>query len=285
MAEREAAIMEKATALADKKTALTERDSALLQRDLAISDRDSASIERDRAMAALNLIRAEQEACPHCHWNRRSAYNTAAGSSKYALMVGVPENIQPLAAIAKTEELFLESAAAPKKKRKRSSKPKEEGKASRPKKEKKEASLSSPAKPSAKSLHGTLQERNPPGQEKTQKTPTDNQLLANGAFHIPLFDCSKIPSPYCSCTGMSEQCYRWGSGGWQSACCTNMISMYPLPMSPKKKGCRVAGRKMSAGAFERLLQRLVSEGWDLNMPVDLKDYWAKHGTNRYVTIK
>ncbi|KAJ7555753.1 hypothetical protein O6H91_05G053500 [Diphasiastrum complanatum] len=99
------------------------------------------------------------------------------------------------------------------------------------------------------------------------------------------YDHSTLPSPYCSCTGMNQQCYRWGSGGWQSACCTNQISMYPLPMNPKKKGCRVAGRKMSAGAFGRLLERLVSDGWDIGTAVDLKEYWSKHGTNRYVTIK
>jgi hypothetical protein len=42
---------------------------------------------------------------------------------------------------------------------------------------------------------------------------------------------------------------------------------------------------MSAGAFQKLVKRLAQEGADLTQPIDLKDYWSKHGTNRYVTIK
>ncbi|OAE36024.1 hypothetical protein AXG93_2535s1000 [Marchantia polymorpha subsp. ruderalis] len=85
--------------------------------------------------------------------------------------------------------------------------------------------------------------------------------------------------------GVKQQCYRWGNGGWQSSCCTTMISMYPLPMNPTKRGSRLAGRKMSAGAFEKLLEKLALEGVNVNYPVDLKDHWAKHGTNRYVTLR
>ncbi|KAK6115267.1 hypothetical protein DH2020_007536 [Rehmannia glutinosa] len=47
----------------------------------------------------------------------------------------------------------------------------------------------------------------------------------------------------------------------------------------------VGGRKMSGSAFNKLLSRLAGEGHDLSNPVDLKDHWAKHGTNRYITIK
>jgi hypothetical protein len=36
-------------------------------------------------------------------------------------------------------------------------------------------------------------------------------------------DLSGIPTPVCSCTGAPQQCYRWGAGGWQSACCTTTI--------------------------------------------------------------
>ncbi|KAI3671871.1 hypothetical protein L1987_87068 [Smallanthus sonchifolius] len=52
-------------------------------------------------------------------------------------------------------------------------------------------------------------------------------------------DISGIPIPVCSCTGMAQQCYRWGSGGWQSSCCTTIISMYPLPMSTKRHRARI----------------------------------------------
>ncbi|GMH28791.1 hypothetical protein Nepgr_030634 [Nepenthes gracilis] len=98
-------------------------------------------------------------------------------------------------------------------------------------------------------------------------------------------DISGVPAPVCTCTGVPRQCYRWGAGGWQSSCCTINVSEYPLPMSSTRPGSRMAGRKMSHGAFEKLLQRLAAEGRDLSHPVDLKEHWARHGTNKFVTIK
>ncbi|XAR47995.1 hypothetical protein NMG60_11030661 [Bertholletia excelsa] len=98
-------------------------------------------------------------------------------------------------------------------------------------------------------------------------------------------DISGIPIPVCSCTGAPQQCYRWGCGGWQSACCTTTISMYPLPMSTKRRGARIAGRKMSQGAFKKVLEKLASEGYNFSNPIDLRTHWAKHGTNKFVTIK
>ncbi|PIN19688.1 hypothetical protein CDL12_07629 [Handroanthus impetiginosus] len=98
-------------------------------------------------------------------------------------------------------------------------------------------------------------------------------------------DISDIPIPVCSCTGTPQQCYRWGSGGWQSACCTTGLSMYPLPMSTKRRGARIAGRKMSIGAFKKVLEKLATDGYDFSNPIDLRSYWAKHGTNKFVTIR
>ncbi|CAL0323910.1 unnamed protein product [Lupinus luteus] len=98
-------------------------------------------------------------------------------------------------------------------------------------------------------------------------------------------DISSIPIPICSCTGTPQQCYRWGSGGWQSACCTTGMSMYPLPMSTKRRGARIAGRKMSIGAFKKVLEKLAAEGYNFSNPIDLRTYWAKHGTNKFVTIR
>ena len=63
------------------------------------------------------------------------------------------------------------------------------------------------------------------------------------------------------------------------------MSMYPLPNMPNKKHARIGGRKMSGSAFSKLLSRLAVDGHHLSSPVDLKDHWAKHGTNRYITIK
>ena len=100
-----------------------------------------------------------------------------------------------------------------------------------------------------------------------------------------ILDFSGVPAPVCSCTGMTRQCYRWGAGGWQSSCCTTSISEYPLPMSSTRPGARLAGRKMSIGAYGKLLQRLANEGRDLSYAVDLKDHWARHGTNKFVTIR
>ncbi|XP_010939970.1 protein Barley B recombinant [Elaeis guineensis] len=98
-------------------------------------------------------------------------------------------------------------------------------------------------------------------------------------------DISGIPTPVCSCTGTPQQCYRWGVGGWQSACCTTSISCYPLPMSTKRRGARIAGRKMSQGAFKKVLEKLAGEGHNLSNPIDLRTLWAKHGTNKFVTIR
>ncbi|KAK9051951.1 hypothetical protein SSX86_028579 [Deinandra increscens subsp. villosa] len=99
------------------------------------------------------------------------------------------------------------------------------------------------------------------------------------------FDESTMPIPICSCTGVARQCYKWGSGGWQSSCCTTTLSVYPLPQMPNKRHSRMGGRKMSGTVFTRLISRLASQGHDLSAPVDLRNYWAKHGTNRYITIK
>lgn len=99
-------------------------------------------------------------------------------------------------------------------------------------------------------------------------------------------DIGGIPTPVCTCTGTPQPCYRWGAGGWQSACCTNNLSTYPLPMNSKRRGARIAGRKMSQGAFKKVLEKLTTEGCDLStVQIDLKSYWAKHGTNKFVTIR
>ncbi|PIN14044.1 hypothetical protein CDL12_13330 [Handroanthus impetiginosus] len=97
------------------------------------------------------------------------------------------------------------------------------------------------------------------------------------------FDFSNVPSPFCSCTGVARRCYKSGAGGWQSSCCTNSLSEYPLPLNPLKPGKRISGRKMSRGPG--LLYTLAIGVHDLSQPVDLKNHWAKHGTNMFVTIK
>lgn len=114
------------------------------------------------------------------------------------------------------------------------------------------------------------------------KPPKKNiDLVINGID----MDISGIPIPVCSCTGSPHQCYRWGCGGWQSACCTTNISTYPLPMSDKRRGARIAGRKMSQGAFKKVLEKLAADGYNFANPIDLRTHWARHGTNKFVTIR
>ncbi|CAN8312208.1 unnamed protein product [Cochlearia groenlandica] len=106
-------------------------------------------------------------------------------------------------------------------------------------------------------------------------------LVINGIS----MDISGLPVPVCTCTGAPQQCYRWGCGGWQSACCTTNISMHPLPMSTKRRGARISGRKMSQGAFKKVLEKLASDGFNFGSSIDLKSHWARHGTNKFVTIR
>lgn len=127
---------------------------------------------------------------------------------------------------------------------------------------------------------GPKDETNPSAQ-RVKPRNKNTALVINGID----FDISGIPIPVCSCTGIPQQCYRWGCGGWQSACCTTSISVYPLPMSTKRRGARIAGRKMSQGAFKKVLEKLAAEGYNLSNPIDLRTHWAKHGTNKFVTIR
>lgn len=120
-----------------------------------------------------------------------------------------------------------------------------------------------------------------PSVQRARVPKKSMEVIINGID----MDISGIPIPVCSCTGTPQQCYRWGSGGWQSACCTTDMSMYPLPMSTKRRGARIAGRKMSLGAFKKVLEKLASEGYNFSNQIDLRTHWAKHGTNKFVTIK
>ncbi|KAL9679003.1 hypothetical protein QQ045_016856 [Rhodiola kirilowii] len=128
---------------------------------------------------------------------------------------------------------------------------------------------------------GSVTERNGGSAKRIKQPRKSVDVVVNGIT----MDISRIPIPVCSCTGTPQQCYRWGSGGWQSACCTTMLSEYPLPMSTKRRGARIAGRKMSVGAFKKVLEKLASEGYDFSNAIDLKTHWAKHGTNKFVTIR
>lgn len=122
---------------------------------------------------------------------------------------------------------------------------------------------------------------NDPSVQQVKAPKKKMDLVINGLD----MDISGIPIPICSCTGTPHQCYRWGYGGWQSACCTTTLSVHPLPMSEKRRGARIAGRKMSLGAFKKVLEKLAAQGYNFSNPIDLSSHWARHGTNKFVTIR
>lgn len=125
-----------------------------------------------------------------------------------------------------------------------------------------------------------------PDKGKTKLGESDEDSKNLSAVHnVASFDITNVPPPICSCTGVARQCHRAGPGGWQSKCCSNALSLYPLPWSLSNPAKRVSGRKMSKGAYRKLLRGLVRDGHDLSQPVDLKNHWAKHGTNKFATVK
>lgn len=318
MAERDNAIQERNIALAEKKAALAERDMAILHRDAAIADRNNAIMERDDAIAALQYARENgmngngSPACPpgcaaprgtkHIHHHHQHLQHIHPSPPQLS---DAPYN--QTREMQHITEAFPISAAA-------SENPAKGRKAKRPRKEakvqnspsKKSSSKSSPRKSRKGVGGGGGEDLNrqvtiaKPAIEwrgegvgggddlnKQQVSLTKHQVWKGQDLGLNqvTFDEATMPTPVCSCTGKYQQCYKWGSGGWQSACCTTMLSMYPLPVMPNKRHARVGGRKMSGGAFRKLLSRLAAEGHDLSHPVDLKDHWARHGTNRYITIK
>ncbi|AEC07147.1 Protein BASIC PENTACYSTEINE4 [Arabidopsis thaliana] len=248
LAERDAAVHERNQAVSAKKEAVAARDEALQQRDKALSERDKALIERDNAYAALQ--------------HHENSLNFALSGGKCVdgddcFGIGEPHKLEvfPLSTIP--PEVTNTKVV------------------NKRKKENKQG-LSK-----VKKVGEDLNRRVPaPG--KKSRTDWDSQDVG---LNLVTFDETTMPVPMCSCTGSTRQCYKWGNGGWQSSCCTTTLSQYPLPQMPNKRHSRMGGRKMSGNVFSRLLSRLSAEGYDLSCPVDLKDYWARHGTNRYITIK
>ncbi|KAH6777006.1 hypothetical protein C2S52_007571 [Perilla frutescens var. hirtella] len=264
--ERDAAIKGRDHALAERKAALLERDVAIQQRDAAVADKESALRERDNAIAALQF----QERTMIALWSsvarglKRANHptNQHSNSVKSARCFGVdyitdalPISSIPLDA-ANSDQLT---------------------------KAKTENNAITKSSKSLNKLKRMCEDLNRHVTTDGSKAEWDAQEF--GSINLVHFDESTMPAPVCSCTGVPRQCYKWGSGGWQSSCCTTSLSAYPLPQMPNKKHSRISGRKMSGNVFSRLLTRVTAAGHDLSVPLDLKNYWAKHGTNRYITIK
>uniref|UniRef100_A0A1J3GL85 GAGA-binding transcriptional activator n=1 Tax=Noccaea caerulescens TaxID=107243 RepID=A0A1J3GL85_NOCCA len=246
LAERDAAVQERNQAVSAKKEAIAARDEALQQRDKALTERDKALIERDNAFAALQ--------------HHENSLNFAlSGGKRYQGDDGfnITGETHKLAAfpISTIPPEVAATKATSKRKKQGQGKGKKVG-------EDLNRGVAAPGK-------------------KSRKDWDSNDVSLN----LVTFDETTMPVPVCTCTGSAHQCYKWGSGGWQSSCCTTTLSQYPLPQMPNKRHSRMGGRKMSGNVFSRLLSRLAVEGFDLSCPVDLKDYWARHGTNRYITIK
>lgn len=319
MAERDNAIQERNLALSEKKAALAERDMAMLQRDAAIAERNTAIMERDNAITALEYARENGlngnsiSGCPssctgsrgtkhiHHHQNHQQqnhlhghpgapppqlandpynhsremhvteAYPISTASEGVTKVRKVKRQRKE----TKPQQAHPQATATPRKTKSRKSKRSCGGEDLN-----KQATYVKPLNEWRNEMGGSGEDQKKQG-TKHHNEWKDQDLGLNQVT----FDETTMPVPVCSCTGKYQPCYKWGNGGWQSACCTTTLSMYPLPVIPNKRHARVGGRKMSGSAFTKLLSRLAAEGHDLSVAVDLKDHWAKHGTNRYITIK
>jgi hypothetical protein len=99
-------------------------------------------------------------------------------------------------------------------------------------------------------------------------------------------EISGLPNPVCSCTGTPRKCFSRGKGGWLSACCTATLSMYPLPTHlGRSRNASIIGRKMGLSTYTKVIETMYAKGHDFCNPIDLKDYWADHGANRFFTIR
>jgi hypothetical protein len=279
MAERDAAVQERNLSLTEKKAAIAERDMAFLQRDTAIAERNNAVLERDNAIASYQYgdpssmtSGNNMSSCPpgcqiargvkHIHHPQPHAHN-GSHMNRIAYNPREMHDGFPVSPVA--------SEAAKLRRGKRTTKPNTKA-PKPPRKVKKESEDLN------KMIHGE-------GDDKQLVLLKSDWKEQDLGLNQVAFDETTMPAPVCSCTGVYRQCYKWGNGGWQSSCCTTTMSVYPLPSMPNKRHARIGGRKMSGSAFNKLISRLASEGHDLSNPIDLKENWAKHGTNRYITIK
>lgn len=302
LADRDTAIQERNLAFSEKKAAFAERDMAILQRDAAISERNNALMERDNALAAYE-------------YHQKSTVNGSSASPTCPPECGIPRGMKHMhhpqhmhqsnhmaKAQHSSREMHINNRLSI------SPVPSESPRPRRGKRTKENKAISSNKKAASKPLsrkRGRRDNKNlnkqvtvaktfehcagGEGSESVEEEEDEDGMKSEWRDDLGLnqvnFDGSSMPAPVCSCTGVLQQCYKWGKGGWQSACCTTTLSMYPLPVLANKRHSRLGGRKMSGSAFTKLLSRLASEGHDLLLPLDLKDHWSRHGTNRYITLK
>lgn len=278
IAERDGALNERDLALSEKKNAQNERDMAIFQRDAAIAERNNAMIERDNAIAALEYahdnkinVNAAHPGCATPHGARNLGHHHHHHIPHSSSLDDSNSPYDHATVDARRTRKEPKGEVPPSKR------------ASKPRKNKRGNSSGEDLNMQMNGDWRGQDEKNQAPMSKKHRKEWKVEDL--GGLNEVMFDESSMPIPVCSCTGRYQPCYKWGNGGWQSACCTTTLSMYPLPVMPNKRHARVNGRKMSGTVFTKLLSRLASEGHDLSVPVDLKDHWSKHGTNRYITIK
>lgn len=261
IAERDAAFEERDRALSERKAAIDERNLVIQQRDAAISERDSALRERDIAIETLRF----QETTMNTAWNStiQRGSKRVHHVANYPLVAAYNTKEGPITNAFPLQAVSSEARKVPQEKL-----------------TKRKKVVPSKSQLKVKKISEDL---NRHVTTDWSKAEWDAQHL--GLMKEIVYDGSTMPIPVCSCTGVQHQCYKWGNGGWQSSCCTTTTSQYPLPQMSNKRHSRIGGRKMSGNVFSRLLTRLVAEGHDTRLPLDLKEHWAKHGTNRYITIR
>ncbi|XP_047323906.1 protein BASIC PENTACYSTEINE4 isoform X2 [Impatiens glandulifera] len=231
--------------MAEKEVAINELNRAISEKNYAFQQRNEAMKQRDEAITARDTARREKE--------------SAIAALRFQESSSIVEEPVPIKAVPIASE-------TPQSRHKEQTKKLRNAVGSSNKKGKKV------------------------GEDLNRSVTTDGSKAEWESQDLSLvsqisYDKSTMATPVCSCTGQPRQCYKWGDGGWQSSCCTTNLSMYPLPHMENKRHSRIGGRKMSGSVFARLISRLAVDGHDLSMPIDLKDFWAKHGTNRYITIK
>ncbi|KAL7255708.1 hypothetical protein ACSBR1_009770 [Camellia fascicularis] len=287
MAERDAAIRDRNMALDGRRRAIAERDMAMLQRDVAIAEWNSAIDERGKVLAALQFRESsmnENNISPdspgnvvvhggakYLHHHQQMHHSAAQlAETEYD-----PREI-PTSNPYQSTEVACETTTKPRKvKQAKETKTKKPSKS--PRKGKRGHEGVSQAAMSTS--NGWENEDDLVGEDED----LDGRLVMwkdNLGSNRVNFDESTMPVPVCSCTGLPQPCYKWGSGGWQSACCMTTMSMYPLPQMSNKHHARIGGRKMSGSAFTKL--NCLT---DLQPRVMICYHWAKHGTNRYDTVK
>uniref|UniRef100_A0A7N0UID4 GAGA-binding transcriptional activator n=1 Tax=Kalanchoe fedtschenkoi TaxID=63787 RepID=A0A7N0UID4_KALFE len=296
LSERNEAMRERNMAIAEIKQAIAQRDMAILERDAAVTDRDHARMQRDDAIAQLQLKTDSMNTSIVIHNPSESAMSVSLGAKQMQMQQQQQQqqrrqhlpNYSEVAFNPREvpfSDVFPQSTAGSKATRAKRGKHAKEKKTVSPNKALKPARkiAKKRTRVSNKQLTATSHHSSDSGRSGN----LEKQIVLKGGLSLNELglDDVNLPVPFCSCTGKPQSCYKWGKGGWQSACCTTALSMYPLPQMPNKRHSRMGGRKMSGGAFTKLITRLASEGYDITVPIDLKTYWAKHGTNRYITIR